>query len=500
MNLPPDLETLRQSVWEDARGYGLDCYDTIFELLDYDQLNEVAAYLGFPTRYPHWRFGMEYEKLSKGYTYGLSKIYELVINNDPCYAYLMTNNSPTDQKLVIAHVYGHCDFFKNNLWFSHTNRKMIDEMANHATRVRRYIDRFGFQVVEEFLDAVLSLENLIDQHSPYIKRREKKSQDDSVPGDRVAVPKLRSKEYMDEYINPSDFLEEQKKRIEAGRKRKRRTPASPEKDILLFLIENAPLEDWQQDVLFIVREESYYFAPQGMTKIMNEGWASYWHSKIMTERQLSDAELIDYADHHSGTLGSRPGAINPYKLGLELFRDIEDRWNKGKFGKEYEECTDVAAKRRWDRSLGLGREKIFEVRKIYNDVSFIDTFLTREFCEEHRLFNYAYDPSTGQYVIQDRDYQKVKDKLLFQLTNLGDPFIFVVESNYENRGELYLYHRHDGIDLRLDYARDVLVNLNKIWSRPVNLETVVEGTRRLLTFDGQEQKDRELEESLQLQF
>ncbi len=500
MNLPPNLEAIRQSVYEDAKSYGLDFYDTIFELVDYDQLNEVAAYLGFPTRYPHWRFGMEYEKLAKGYTYGLSKIYELVINNDPCYAYLMKSNSETDQKLVTAHVYGHCDFFKNNLWFSHTNRKMIDQMANHATRVRRYIDRFGYEVVEEFLDSVLSLENLIDQHSPYIRRREKEMQEDVVPGDRVAVPKLRSKEYMDQYINPAEFLEQQKKQIETERMRKRRVPESPEKDILLFLIENAPLEDWQQDLLAIVRKESYYFAPQGMTKIMNEGWASYWHSKIMTERQLSDSELIDYADHHSGTLGTRPGVINPYKLGLELFRDIEDRWNKGKFGKEYGECTNVEERRKWDTSLGKGRDKIFEVRKIYNDISFIDTFLTTEFCEEHRLFNYGYDSSTGRYVIVDRDYQKVKEKLLFQLTNMGDPFIYVADSNYENRGELFLYHRHEGIDLRLDYAQDVLSNIHKVWTRPVHLETVVDGTRRLLGFDGQDHKEHELEESLQLQF
>ena len=500
MNLPPNLEAIRQSVHQDAKDYGLDFFDTIFELVDYDQLNEVAAYLGFPTRYPHWRFGMEYEKLAKGYTYGLSKIYELVINNDPCYAYLMKSNSETDQKLVIAHVYGHCDFFKNNLWFSHTHRKMIDRMANHATRVRRYIDRFGYDVVEEFLDSILSLENLIDQHSPYIRRREKETQEDVVPGDRVEVPKLRSKEYMDQYINPVEFLDQQKKQIEAERMRKRRVPESPERDVLLFLIENAPLEDWQQDLIAIVRAESYYFAPQGMTKIMNEGWASYWHSKIMTERQLTDSELIDYADHHSGTLGTRPGVINPYKLGLELFRDIEERWNKGKFGKDYEECSDVEAKRKWDSSHGAGREKIFEVRKIYNDISFIDAFLTPEFCEEHRLFNYGYDSSTGRYVILDRDYEKVKQKLLFQLTNMGDPFIYVVDSNYENRGELFLYHRYEGIDLRLDYAQDVLSNIHKVWKRPVHLETVVGGTRRLLGFDGQDHAEKELEESLQLQF
>ncbi len=126
----------------------------------------VASYGGFPNRYPHWRWGMEYEQLSKGYEYGLSKIYELVINNDPCYAYLLESNAEVDQKLVMAHVYGHCDFFKNNFYFQHTNRRMMDEMANHATRVRRWVDKVGIEKVEDFIDRALSLENLIDYHSP----------------------------------------------------------------------------------------------------------------------------------------------------------------------------------------------------------------------------------------------------------------------------------------------------------------------------------------------
>src|SRR5881394_3308488 len=142
MRLPGELETERRRIETFAREYGLDFYDVEFEVLDYDQLNEVASYGGFPTRYPHWRFGMEYEELSKSYSYGLSKIYELVINNDPCYAYLMRSNAMTEQKLVMAHVYGHCDFFKNNNWFSQTNRKMMDDMANHGNRIRRYMDRF----------------------------------------------------------------------------------------------------------------------------------------------------------------------------------------------------------------------------------------------------------------------------------------------------------------------------------------------------------------------
>ena len=137
--LPPDLRALKQDIEGYARGYGLDFYETIFEVVNAEDLNEIAAYGGFPTRYPHWSFGMAYEELKKGYDYGLSKIYEMVINNDPCYAYLMRCNNVVDQKLVMAHVYGHCDFFKNNAFFAHTNRKMMDEMANHGVRMRRYV-------------------------------------------------------------------------------------------------------------------------------------------------------------------------------------------------------------------------------------------------------------------------------------------------------------------------------------------------------------------------
>src|SRR5213594_4395917 len=141
MNLPSDLEQIRQEIEGFATEYQLDFYETIFEILDFKQLNEVASFMGFPNRFPHWRFGMEYEHLSKSYAHGLHKIYEMVINNNPCYAYLLEENAAVDQKIVMAHVYGHSDFFKNNVTFSKTNRKMVDEMANHATRVRRFMEK-----------------------------------------------------------------------------------------------------------------------------------------------------------------------------------------------------------------------------------------------------------------------------------------------------------------------------------------------------------------------
>lgn len=426
---------------------------------------------------------MEYEHLSKSYEYGLSKIYEMVINTDPCYAYLMEGNALMDQKLVMAHVYGHCDFFKNNIWFSKTNRKMMDEMANHATRIRRYMDRYGIDAVETFIDKCLSIENLIDRHSVYTstsitpKEESQQSRNVMLKYDR---------EYMRDYINPPDFVREQKKKMaETEMAKRQKFPSEPERDVLKFLLQYAPLEDWQQDVLTIIRDEAYYFAPQGMTKTMNEGWASYWHSKLMTEKIMNDSEIIDFADHHSGTVAMNPQGYNPYKVGIELMRNIEERWNKGQFGREWEECDDIRERKNWDKKLGLGREKIFEVRKVYNDVTFIDEFLTEEFCVTNKLFVYKFNKRTNQFEVDTKDFKAIKAKLLFHMTNFGQPIIKVLDGNFENRGEMLIGHMWEGIDMQPDYLTETLKNLFFIWGRPVNLATVMDGEGQLYRFDGE---------------
>ncbi len=487
--LTHELKTLQQQIEGYARDYGLDFFDVIFEVLDWEEINEVAAYGGYPARYPYWRFGMEYHALSRSYAYGLQKIYEMVINNDPCYAYLLAANPLVDQKLVMAHVYGHADFFKNNYSFAHTNRKMVDEMANHAARIRRYIDDHGADEVEHFLDSCHSLDNLIDYNAPHIRRRRRDEEDDASRGEparRKQPRRLAAKEYMEDYINPAALLEAEAQRMEEKRKKDERFPARPEKDILLFLLEHAPLPNWQRDVLGIIREEAYYFAPQGRTKIMNEGWASYWHSTIMTERALLDSEVIDYADHHSGTVATQPGRLNPYKLGLQLFRDIEERWNKGRHGAEWEACDDYNLRQGWDTGAGEGRDKIFQVRALYNDVTFIDEFLTPEFCLKTKLFVYRYDESSNQYRISTREFDEVKQSLLFQLTNFGQPWVYVRDANHLNRGELVLWHRYEGVPIRLDYAREVLEQLQKIWKRPVHLETYDDDRAIVMSYDGSE--------------
>jgi stage V sporulation protein R len=257
-------------------------------------------------------------------------------------------------------------------------------------------------------------------------------------------------------------------------------------------------DDWTDEIVAVRRgradvydisvEETHRYAAQGF---VNHN--SYWHSQIMTQKAARASEIVDFAEHHSGVVAVSPGRLNPYKLGLELLRDIEDRWNKGKFGKEWEECDDLEAKRNWDRQAGLGRAKLFEVRRFHNDITFIDEFLTPEFALEQKLFTFQYNRDTDLYEIASREFQEIKQKLLYRLTNFGQPFIYVEDGNYGNRGELYLRHRHEGIDLRLDYARDTLRNLHKIWTRPIFLETTIDDKKRLLGFDGRDYNERRLE-------
>lgn len=509
-DLPRYLRVEQDRVEQIASAYGLDFFPVIFEMLAYDQMNEIAAYGGFPVRYPHWRFGMEYERLSKSSEYGLSKIYEMVINNNPSFAYLLEGNSLTDQKMVMCHVYGHVDFFKNNFAFRGTdldtsgqvvsperparqdyapNRKWIDKLANHGAAVRRIMDRHGVAKVEEFIDSCLSLENLIDPYSRFVVRRRPEAEPDEEEEPPLEVPRLKAKDYMEDFINPQEYQEEQRRRLQGERDRQRgRFPAEPSQDVLAFLIDHAPLERWERTVLNVIREEAYYFAPQMQTKIMNEGWASYWHSKLMTEHVADWAEMVDYAENNAGVMATSKGRLNPYKLGVELFRDIEERWDRGQHGREWEQCDDLEQKRSWDLRRGEGRAKLFEVRALYTDVTFIDAFLTEDFAVRHGLYTYTYSQRRERFEIESRDFVAIKQRLLAQLTNFGNPVISVTDGNFENRGELLLKHEHRGVDLRQDYARETLRALVRMWRRPVALHTVVEERPALLRFDGQELK------------
>jgi len=447
-DLPPALKYQAVIIEEAARRAGLDFFDVAFELLDARDVNGVAAYGGFPVRHPSWRFGMEYERLEKGRQWGLSKIYELVINNDPTYAYLVRSNSLMEQKLVMAHVYGHADFFKHNLWFAPTDRKMLDTMANHSTRVRRYIDAFGLETVELFLDRMMSIDTLID---PFLPRREQ-----GAPLETRSVytpPSERALRMLESLTaSPGEGAGSVPAVELSVAPRRRRLPTY---DVLGYLEECAPLEAWQRDLLHIVRAEAYYFAPQRMTKIMNEGWASYWHSRLLTGGILEPSEVLDFADCHSAATYSGPGQLNPYKLGIELFRHAEER-----------------------------DEDIFRLRCVHNDVSLVHKLVDEAFAE--RCLRPLLTRPSPEAQGEAPDWQQLKSWCLQQLAWGGLPQIELVEDDAEGRGELVLVHHHDGRDLSLARAQATLVHLAELWRRPVHLFTVLEKQGKRLTARGSE--------------
>jgi len=495
--LTPEVQEQIPIIADYARKEGLDFFPTIFEPVTAEEMSMLAAYGGFPQRYPHWRFGMEFERMRKQHGYGLGKIYEMVINTDPCYAYLVDDNEFTDQKTVIAHVYAHCDFFKNNMWFSRTNRSMMNNMANMAARIRRHIDNIGADRVERFIDDCLAIENLIDPHSVFITRgssRPERPLDDKDPNCNEAVTRFGAKDYMDRFINPKSRAARERDDARKQKEEERsKDPKEPRRDVMLFLLNRAPLEDWQSDILSIIRDESYYYAPQGQTKVMNEGWASYWHSTMMTKYVADASDIITYCAHNAGVMASPPGNFNPYKVGVELFRDIEDRWNRGAHGLEYDDCDDLGLRQSWGRDIEAppaladntpGRKKIFEVRRLYNDVQFIDEFLTPEFVEKHDMYQYRTDPETGKLTVVNRDFDAVKQQFLFMLANHGQPYIYVTDANYGNRGELCLEHKREfNVDVEAQWAADTLKAIRRIWGRPVNLFAIINDERVLMHVD-----------------
>ena len=494
-----ELAKIKDKILRYALDYELDFHEVIFEVCDYETINILAAQGGFPSRYPHWRFGMEYDQLSKGYAYGVQKIYEMVINTNPCYAYLLNANHLVDQKTVMAHVYGHADFFKNNLWFASTDRDMMNVMANHATKVRRYINRYGQEKIEGFIDKVLSLENLLDISVLFERGMRRRQSEEG---------KEEEKSDFDEVSSAlKTFMRSNLKNVEGKDKKedkdteKEKSDCSP-KDIMKFLLNHAPLEEWEADILGILREEAYYFLPQRLSKIMNEGWASYWHSKIMSEKALDADEVVDFADHHAGIMAMSPQQINPYKIGIELWRDIEYRWDRGMFGKDYSECLEMREKDDWNKETGLGRQKIFEIRRTHNDITFIDEFFTEEFCHRQQLFTYNFNNRTGRFEIDSREFEQIKEKMLAGLTNYGQPIIEVVTGNFNNRGELYLRHIHQGVGLDVSQAEDTMKSVHALWRRPVRLSTFVNNQDKevavMYSYDGKEFATDGLDEKIEV--
>ncbi|MGE5818194.1 MAG: SpoVR family protein [Deltaproteobacteria bacterium] len=458
-----DLKSWNSRIVELVEKFGLDPYPQEFEVCDHEQMLSYMVYSGMPSHYPHWSYGKAFEKVKTLYDYGLSGLpYEMVINSNPCIAYLMRDNSLALQVLTIAHVYGHNDFFKNNFTFRPTRAEFtIETFKAHANRVRHYVEdpSIGLEKVERVLDAAHALSLQCRRNLSIRKTTEAEQKEAKYRDAKPSADPFQSIHRRKEWDSP-DLT---------------KVPLYPEEDILIFIRDhNLHLTEWEKDLLTIVHEQAQYFIPQIETKIMNEGWASFWHKRIMEALDLPQALRLEFLVRHTQVLCPSSGGLNPYHIGMTVWQDIERRWSEP----NAEEESKSAPPRK------SAKNKLFEAREVERDTSFLRRYLTEEVIRELNLFEYQSrgNDKVVSRVADETGWQAIKETLIQNVGTGTIPVIKVEDADYNNSRSLFLKHSHDGRDLQLEYAEKTLQYLRQLWGREVLLETIINEKKSLLCF------------------
>lgn len=429
------LDTLTE--WDEricnlAKGHGLDWYEISYETLDYYSMIGAMAYHGLPTHFDHWSYGKTFEQTINRYNMGMEGLpYELIINSDPSIAYLMRENPLYLQVLIMAHCVGHSDFFKQNRMFKNTRAETaVPRFRAAKKRIQGYIEdtNIGVDEVEKVIDACHAVQF---QTTKYGQVRRSHA------------------EVKAEYI---DLLNEQKGKKDGKPLLKKidlnKVPLEPDYDILGFIAEHGKMPDWKRDIIEVCRDEGQYFWPQIQTKVMNEGWASYWHYTLCHELELPDEMHIPFVKMHNQVVRPHLGAINPYHLGFHLFQKIKERH---------------------------GIEECFLARESCHDAAFLRQYLTEEDCVELNLFTYSAKKRgdvTVDDVSDDLGWEDVKAELVKSVGGGSIPAVCVEEIN--SSGHLIVRHEHDGRDLELGHANQVVEHLKQLWGSNVKFFTVIE--------------------------
>jgi stage V sporulation protein R len=435
-----ELEGWNERVESLARRLGLDFFPQEFEICSYEEMLGYEAYIGMPSHYPHWSFGKAFDRLHTLYRYNLTGLpYEMVINSNPCLAYLMRDNTLLLQVLTMAHVYGHNDFFKNNRIFGITRPELtVETFKNHAQRIRAYIQdpSIGYERVERVLDAAHAVRYQVSRALGARRLTVAEQKQRLLEGYHRRAKRDKANGFPAE--SPPDLA---------------KVPLEPEEDLLGFLAEHGQLDEWERDLLRIVRDETEYFLPQIETKILNEGWASFWHYRILRELDLGPEMHLEFLKRHHQVIRPVLGDLNPYHLGFSMLTDLERRYGTG---------------------------KLFEVREIECDRSLIRRYLTRELCAELNLFEYVTDREKAIITeVSDEDGWEMIRETLSSLVGLGSIPVIRVQDITRDR-TLILEHEHTGRDLELGYAGETLKYLVELWGRPAQLRTKVQHRDKII--------------------
>jgi stage V sporulation protein R len=438
-----ELEHYAEGIESLARRLGLDYYPVDFELAPASLMTEIAVY-GLPIRMPHWSFGVRYIHQLVRQSMGNSKIFEVMFPGDPCRAYLMDGNSLAENTLVTAHVLGHADFAKNNHLFARFHKmsggNIVEKAATHAHRIQLAIESAGLERVEAVLDAALALESHVDiggelHRQPYAEFVAEK-------------PASRESQFQKRFRSLPGA--QQQIDLPLGPLRTQ-IPPYPEYDLLWFIATYGPeLEQWERDIFLAVRAESLYFYPVFACQIMNEGWASYWHARLLREAEFLPQPLyLSAIKAHSDVVrpyasGEQTAlAINPYHLGFTIWEHIVEKH---------------------------GLDCAYEVRRDEDDFGFIRNWLDREVADQSGLFVYETRPG-DEVRVASRDLEAVREAILAPKFNFGAPRVAVTE--VKSDGSLVMRHDHasDGRGLDAGRAKKVLEYVRRVWRRPVRLQT-----------------------------
>jgi stage V sporulation protein R len=459
-----DLEDWDRRIYEKVQEFGLDCYPQQFELCDHNQMLSSMAYSGVPSHYPHWSYGKSFEKQKTLYDYAVSGLpYEMVINSDPALAYLMRDNSLLLQILTIAHVYGHNDFFKNNFTFKTTGAEYaIDRFKAHGDRVRAYVEdpSLGLEKVERLLDAAHAI-SLQCRRNLAIRKRS---------------PEEERNVLIESSLPPADPFQNVHRRKASTQPNLNKVPPVPDEDLLLFVRDHNPqLAGWEKDMLTIVHEEAQYFIPQIETKIMNEGWATFWHKKILDSLDLPQELQLEFFVRHNQVVRPFNNGLNPYHIGLAVWQEIYRASNETDFGLDDRHSNH--GKKTWER--------LFEVRETDRDASFLRRHLTEKLLRALNLFEYETkgDHKIVRNVADEEGWRSVKETLIKNVGTNSIPVIKVEDADFGHNHTLYLVHYHDGRDLQLEYAEKTLAFVNQLWRGEVVLETALDGKRYMLIYN-----------------
>ena len=420
--------------WDDkivslAKNHNLDWFDLDFEVIDYHEMIGAMVHHGMPSMYSHWSFGKSFEQTMNRYNVGIEGLpYELIINSDPSLAYLMRENPLYLQILIMAHCVGHSDFFKNNRMFKNTQpQSVIQRLRSAKKRIQKYVEdpHIGITIVERTIDACQALQFQTTKYGQI----------------RRSHAEIKA-EYVEMINNDKD-----------GKYKSFNLdlfPLEADYDLLGFIETNADIPSWKRDIIHVCREEGQYFWPQIQTKIMNEGWASFWHYTLCHELNLPDELHLPVIKMHNAVVRPHIGAINPYHLGFYLFQKIKERY---------------------------GIDECFLAREACYDTSFLRQYLTEEDCMELNLFTFSSKKKEGltvDDVSDEKGWKQVKEDLIKTVAGGSIPIIYVDEVKKENLNLLVVRHEHDGRDLELKHAQEVVDHIKYLWQQPVKFYTIIE--------------------------